>query len=85
MRKLLISFFFLFTSNAFAIEKYRIEAAYNDEIFIINGEKFEAETSCLGWDEGDEVIFLDGSPNGVCSEAVLYNFTREDKCEVWCE
>jgi hypothetical protein len=64
---------------------YEIEAAHNDELFIINGEKFEAQTYCLGWEEGDEVIFLEGSPYGACATATLYNKTKRDTCEVWCE
>ena len=65
--------------------KYQIEAAENDEVFIINGEKYEAKIYCLGWDEGDTVIFMDGSPLGVCVSATLFNVDRGEKCEVWCE
>ena len=66
-------------------EQYEIEAAINDEHFIINGEKFDAKTYCLGWEEGDMVIFVDGSPFGVCVTATLYNVSRRQTCEVWCE
>ncbi|MFQ1886989.1 hypothetical protein [Aeromonas veronii] len=64
---------------------YEIEVAHNDELFIINGEKFEAQTYCLGWENGDEVIFIDGSPNGVCVSATLLNLRMQEKCDVWCE
>ena len=64
---------------------YVIEFAHNDELFIINGEKYEAKTYCLGWDEGDKVIFLEGSAFGVCVSAKLYNLNRSDECRVWCE
>lgn len=64
---------------------YEIEVAHNDELFIINGEKFEAQTYCLGWEEGDEVIFLDGSPYGACASATLLNLRTREKCAVWCE
>jgi len=63
---------------------YEIEAASNDEKFVIDGEVYEAKTYCIGWDEGDQVIFLDGTP-GVCVSATLYNTRRRQKCEVWCE
>lgn len=66
-------------------ESYEIEVAHDDELFIINGEKFEAQTYCLGWEEGDEVIFLDGSPYGACASATLLNLRTREKCDVWCE
>lgn len=66
-------------------EYYEIEVAHNDELFIINGERFEAKTYCLGWDEGDRVKFLDGSSNGICTSAELLNLERDETCDVWCE
>lgn len=66
-------------------ESYEIEVAHNDELFIINGEKFEAQTYCLGWEEGDEVLFLEGSPFGACASAELLNLRTREKCDVWCE
>ena len=66
-------------------ESYEIEVAQNDELFIINGEKFEAQTYCLGWEEGDEVLFLEGSPFGACASAELLNLRTREKCDVWCE
>ena len=68
-----------------ATDSYQIEFAHNDELFIINGEKFEAKTYCLGWDAGDIVVFIEGSPNGACVSAVLFNVTRKETCRVWCE
>ena len=68
-----------------ATRQYEIEVSYKDELFIINGEKFEAKTYCFGWYRGDKVIFLKGSPSGVCTSATLYNVTRDKTCEVWCE
>lgn len=64
---------------------YLIETSHNDELFIINGEKFEAKTYCLNMEEDDEVIFLEGSPFGACASATLLNFRTREKCEVWCE
>ncbi|VVP33511.1 hypothetical protein PS854_04438 [Pseudomonas fluorescens] len=66
-------------------ESYKIEVAHNDELFIINGEKFESQTYCLGWEEGDEVLFLEGSPVGACTSAELLNLRTREKCDVWCE
>lgn len=65
--------------------QYEIEVAHNDEFFIINGEKYEAKTYCLGWDIGEYVIFLEGSEYGACASAKLYNTYRDETCEVWCE
>jgi hypothetical protein len=70
---------------AAAMPTYSIDAAANDETFIINGEVFKAKTYCLGWDKGDRVGFLDGSALGACVSATLYNFNRGETCRVWCE
>jgi hypothetical protein len=64
---------------------YPIEVAHNDELFIINGEKYEAKTYCLGWDQGERVVFLEGSAFGACASAKLLNVNRNEVCEVWCE
>lgn len=87
MYKNILIFLFLFVVpvSSYATTAYEIEAAVNDEKFIINGESFEAKTYCLSWDEGDRVIFLEGNANGVCVSAALYNIDRKEKCEVWCE
>lgn len=64
---------------------YTIETSHNDELFIINGEKFEAKTYCFNMEEDDEVMFLEGSPYGACASATLLNLRTREKCEVWCE
>jgi hypothetical protein len=64
---------------------YEIEVSHNDELFVINGEKFEAKTYCFDMDEGDSVIFIDGSSLGACASATLINLRTKQKCEVWCE
>lgn len=64
---------------------YRIEVAHNDELFIINGEKYGAQTYCLGWKEGQAVLFIEGSFYGACASAKLYNLDRKESCDVWCE
>lgn len=75
----------IMASSAFAATTYEIEAADNDENFVINDEHFEAQTYCLGWDKGEHVMFLEGSAAGVCVTAVLFNVQRRETCEVWCE
>jgi hypothetical protein len=64
---------------------FAIEVAHNDEFFIINGEKYEAQTYCLGWYEGDQVVFLEGSEYGACASAKLLNLRTDEICDVWCE
>lgn len=64
---------------------YTIETSHNDELFIINGEKFEAKTYCFNMEQDDEVMFLEGSPYGACASATLLNLRTREKCEVWCE
>lgn len=64
---------------------YEIEHSYNDELFIINGEKFEARTYCFGFEEGDRVLFLQGSPFGTCVSAEILNLRIRKICDVWCE
>ena len=66
-------------------EGYPIEVAHNDELFIINGEKYEAKTYCLGWEQGEHVLFIEGSALGACASATLLNIERKEVCEVWCE
>jgi len=73
------------STSANCASSYEIQSAHNDEKFIINGELFEAKVYCLGWDEGDHVLFIDGSSHGICVSATLYNLNRDEKCEVWCE
>lgn len=64
---------------------YEIEISHNDELFIINGETFEAKTYCFGFEQGDRVIFVEGSPFGACASAKLLNTRNSKVCEVWCE
>lgn len=64
---------------------YTIETSHNDELFIINGEKFEAQTYCFNMEKNDEVMFLNGGPFGACASATLLNLRTRDKCEVWCD
>jgi hypothetical protein len=74
-----------FTTLVSAQTSYVIQKSDNDEVFIINGEKFVARTYCFNMREGDRVIFLSGSPRGACSSAELLNLRTERTCRVWCE
>lgn len=66
-------------------DSYEVEVSHNDELFVINGERFEAKTYCFNMEEGDRVLFIEGSPLGVCVTATFVNLRTKDKCEVWCE
>lgn len=77
--------FAVFADAAQCADAYEIEYAIDDEYFIVNGEKFQAQTYCLGWEEGERVVFVEGSPLGVCVSAELFNIDRKESCFVWCE
>jgi tetratricopeptide (TPR) repeat protein len=64
---------------------HQIEVNKNDDFFLINGEKFEAKSYCLGFEEGDMVRFLEESPLGACASAKILNCSNNKTCEVWCE
>ncbi|MCB0486655.1 MAG: hypothetical protein KDC47_10705 [Flavobacteriaceae bacterium] len=73
------------SSDSTSKPSHKIEVSYNDELFIINGEKFKAKTYCFNMKEGDAVIFIEGSALGSCASATLVNLRTKNKCEVWCE
>ena len=85
MRSIACILLAMITMPVFSAASYEIEATADDKTFIINDELFGAKTYCMNWDEGQRVIFIEGSPYGACATAVLYNLDREEKCEVWCE
>lgn len=66
-------------------DSYEIDISHNDDFFIINGEKYQAKTYCFNMEEGDRVIFIEGSPFGACASATILNLRSRDKCELWCE
>lgn len=66
-------------------ESYVIEVSHDDELFIINGERYEAQTYCFNMEEGDEVIFIEGDAFGGCATATIINLRTRDECELWCE
>jgi hypothetical protein len=65
--------------------QYEIQVSHNDELFIINGEKFVAKTYCFNMQKGDKVIFISGRPSGACVSAELLNLRTDRVCRVWCE
>ena len=66
-------------------DSYEIKVSHNDELFIINGEKYEAKTYCFNMEVGDQVIFIDGSAVGACASATIVNLRTKNKCDLWCE
>jgi len=65
--------------------EFRIQAAVNDETFVIDGNVFKARTYCFGIYEGDRVIFIEGSGTGVCTSAKFIKVGSDRTCDVWCE
>ena len=68
-----------------AYRQHSIEVSHNDELFIINGERFKAKTYCFNMLKGDRVLFLKGSEYGACTSAELLNLRTQNICKVWCE
>jgi hypothetical protein len=64
---------------------YTIQAAADDETFVIDGEVFKAQTYCFNVERGDRVKFLEGSPLGACASASFLDLRTSEVCEVWCE
>ncbi|HNY25483.1 MAG TPA: hypothetical protein PKJ33_02980 [Alphaproteobacteria bacterium] len=88
MKKIFLAFVLLCSTPSFAITEYRIQVAHDDSFFIINGERFSAQTYCFasdGFDVNDWVIFVDGSPLGACASATISNTDTGATCDLWCE
>jgi hypothetical protein len=86
--KILASAMLLATTVAYPQQPpqtYVIQASADDELFIINGQRFKAKLHCLGMRVGDRVRFLEGSPNGLCTTALLLNLRSGNECSVWCD
>lgn len=66
-------------------DEYVVEISHNDEFFMINREKFSARTYCFDVEEGDTVIFIEGSAYGACASAEFLNLRTKEVCEVWCD
>ncbi|WP_413189875.1 hypothetical protein [Psychrobacter sp. AT9] len=73
------------STSAMAASTYEIEAINNrEDKLVINSEVFEAQTYCYGFDEGDEVIFIEGDANAVCASAEILNTKNKNTCRLWC-
>ncbi|MFZ5616212.1 MAG: hypothetical protein ACOZAA_02665 [Pseudomonadota bacterium] len=72
-------------SSNYGTPRFPVELSHDDELFVINGEKFEARTYCFNVEEGDEVMFIDGDANGVCVSAAFISLRTGKTCEVWCD
>ncbi|MBE2897404.1 hypothetical protein HPC37_00720 [Pasteurellaceae bacterium 20609_3] len=66
-------------------DEYEIEVSHDDEYFVINDEVFTAQTYCFNMNEGDRVIFIEGSPYELCTSAEILNLDTKERCSLWCE
>ena len=75
----------MFSFQTLGNSSYTVEASSNDEIFIVDGEVYKAQTYCIGFaDRGDEIYVVDGT-HGLCVSAKLINKSSGESCDVWCE
>ncbi|MDD5009436.1 MAG: hypothetical protein PHU49_08210 [Syntrophorhabdaceae bacterium] len=84
----MISFVLIIVScvtTGHATPAYPVQVVSENEVFIINGHRYEAMTACEGITEGDWIIFLQGSPYGTCSSAVIQNLHTGATCKLWCD
>jgi len=66
-------------------ESHDIQVSHKNKLFIINGSKYEAQTSCFDFEIGDKVVFVKGTPRGKCVSTELLNLRNDIVCNVWCE
>lgn len=64
---------------------YPVQKIIDNEVFIINGNQYEAMGTCKEILEGDWVVFLQGNPYGTCSSAVIQNIHTGATCLFWCD
>ena len=60
-----------------------IESIHDDDVFIINGNEYEAKTYCFDMKRGDSVIFIESRPD-LCTSAHIFNLRTQRVCNVWC-
>lgn len=88
MKKLIIvAATLLASSTTFAGPRYTIQAVTDDEKLVINGDVYEPRglRPISGFDEGDTVEFIEGTP-GLCTSAMLLSRSYGGKVmKVWCE
>ena len=85
MKTVLVFLSILALTHLSAQTRYYIELYHNDELFVINGERYEAQTYCFDIEEDDPVVFLEGSAIGACASAEILNLRTRTTCKVWCE
>ena len=73
------------SKNRLSYDSHEIEVAHKDKIFIINGDKYQARTSCFDFEKGDKIIFLEGSPLGICVTTEMLNLRNDRVCRIWCQ
>lgn len=61
----------------------RVETSINNRFFLINGIQFAAKTMCPNFEVGDEVVFVDGNPDGSSSDATIVDMRSNEACTVW--
>ena len=75
----------LSAGSVVAASTYEIERAKNNREFVIDGKRFEALTSCSGFEQGDRVRFVEGNAEGDCKTAKIMNIRNGVQCELWCK
>jgi len=84
MKKIILLFILFATNTLHAEEHYFVESSYDSGTLQINGMQFAARSYCNGITIGDEVVFLDGNPDGTCSNATIIDLRTSTTCEVLC-
>jgi hypothetical protein len=83
--KPLMTFLVLFSlaSSAFAEAALTIESSVDNRNFLINGIQFAAKTMCPNFEMGDEIVFVDGNPDGSSADATIVDMRSNEACAVW--
>lgn len=68
-----------------SFSNHRLQAMVDSNMAIINDNVYDAMTACFLWLAGDMVEFIEGSALGSCVTARIYNITRDETCDFWCE
>jgi hypothetical protein len=74
-----------FASHTDEDEPTIVEGAAYGVNFLINGVEFAAKTYCPDLQVGDKVVFLEGDPNGNCTEAMVVSERTSEACKMLCQ
>lgn len=74
---------FFLTTYAHAETCLSIESSVDNRNFLINGIQFAAKTFCPNFEVGDEVVFVDGNPDGSSADATIVDMRSNEACAVW--